>query len=355
MAYVSVLLRLVLELLQPGAHFLVVVFVGGVQVGAALQGRAVDGHLHRTDVAQAAQRHGLRLARLNHRARHLHSEARRGELALGVAQLAGVLPAAPFVESVVYVAYLLLCRHARAVLHVAVSLDGGLAGHVEVGVDMGERVEPVDVFRLVDAHLGLPLVLPYHAQRGEACGLPVAGGMVVVVERAEVAHLVSYHAQHVVAEYLAVISLCHHRAESVSLGARQGAHVGHGHGLVPAGQHGGRVVDIRVCGVYAVQHGGANGLQHRVVGPVALGSQPVDGRAQRVGGHLGRNPGLQQPGLEQLAVCLFGAGLGLYLLQNAYSCLWQILVGCLVGLLPQRRIALPEHRHGQQCQRNDYA
>ena len=143
-------------------------------------------------------------------------EHRGGEFLLGIAQFAGPLPLSPVVECIVDITDFVFGGHIAALLHQPIALHGRLSRHIQVAVDVDERVELHDAVRLLQfAVVVLDGIVEEIFQGGETSGSAVSVFGIMVVERAVVAHGQSHDGQHRGAENRGIGTLHHERQVTV--------------------------------------------------------------------------------------------------------------------------------------------
>ena len=223
-------------------------------------------------------------------------------------------------------------------VHILIALDGQFGGLGQVTVDVDERVNGVDVGRLVVLHVAHHTVLAGYLQGRHHRSTALAGLAVVVVQGLEVFQFIADDAEHIVVEQLAVAP---DGGQRLVVGSLHGGQSFTGLGVE---RHRQLVLlfQLAVVVVNLLQHGGIDGGQG-LVGrrPVAL-LHPLDGGLQRVGGNICHRPAASQFGCHQLSVFALLLGLFDNLHQHIVLRAGQVFLLCLVHLFPQGRICLSE-------------
>ena len=223
-------------------------------------------------------------------------------------------------------------------VHILIALNGQLGSLGQVAVDVDERVEGIDVGRLVVLHVAHHPVLAGYLQSRHHRSTALAGLAVVFVQGLEVFQFIADDAQHVIVEQFAVAP---DGGQRLVVGSLHGGQSFTGLGIE---RHRQLFIPLQLAVVIVnlLQHGGIDGGQ-RLVGcrPVAL-LHPLDGGLQRVGGNGGHRPAASKFGSHQLSVFALLLGLFDNLHQHIVLRAGQILLLCLVSLFPQGRICLSE-------------
>ena len=271
------------------------------------------------------------------------------EVALPGAQVVHALPVAPALQCHVDVLPLLFGRGIGMFVHVVVAAHGGLAALHQVLIFVDERVDALDVLRLVQRLHLVGLFLAKQHVSGQQGGAAVAHLHVCVAHDVVALGLVCNDAEQVVVEELAVNSFHHEGVVVGGLHPCQLLGVGQSLGVVVAANVFMSVlVQPAVFHVDMTQHAVVDGLQGGVAAGLSLALlQPFHHGSQRVGADVAQRLGPLQLGLQQLSVGLLLLGflynLGQYLLLG----LWQVFLAGFLHLFPQVAVGLSIRHHGQ--------
>ena len=283
---------------------------------------------------------------------HFGAKTWSGQLFFLVSHLSRALPSRPVFEYKVYVFYLLLRLAVLAEVHGIVAFYCRFSSHVNILVYIYERVERIDIRRLV---YGIHSVFVCTAsvsfqghKSGDASSPSVSRHLIISAHGSKFPGLVSHHAQQVLGKHRCVIAFHHERLVVVGLCFCKYFRRLHSFlckqpcGLLPFFRK-----SIAVRRISFRQHGGHHRTSHLIVCSGHFCLKPIHGRLQRVGRNLVVAFHCHHLRLHHLPVGLFLPCLIHYLAEQLQLGFRQVFIPRFSHLFPQGGVCLLSPcRHG---------